>query len=301
MSTSNAEKNKGGQKAWTTAEQREWLTEKLPSYKASRNSQVPADIWPSIFEGWFQKWALGEPDASEVNIAAEVRLKNKKKVSVLLQMRVNTHFGSRNVQQIREWFKNHSRSSASSGPNAGRRPVLDLGGKKTKARKLTVFQAYSKLYYESKVKDAVQAGWADEYLAKNPTHSPTDPIPPPSIAFRNKVTQQLYENESEDVKSEVERKRDGTGTEEPVEHVGESDDDQERERVRVARQYQSCVFSMYLASVKWPLTSQDSGIDSLNVTISKALDEIYTQTGLIGTLMLAGLEPSQGGNIAVFE
>ena len=44
-----------------------------------------------------------------------------------------------------------------------------------------------------------------------------------------------------------------------------------------------------------------SNIDNLNRTISKALAEIETKTGLIGTILLAGPEPSQGGNISIFE
>ena len=89
-----ADKNKGSQKAWTTAEQREWLTAQLPSYRASRSGPLPRDIWPSIYEGWFEKWPLGEADASEMDISNEVRLKKKRAVSSLLLTSSETHCNS---------------------------------------------------------------------------------------------------------------------------------------------------------------------------------------------------------------
>ena len=35
--------------------------------------------------------------------------------------------------------------------------------------------------------------------------------------------------------------------------------------------------------------------------MSTVLDEVFQKTGLIGTILLGGPDPSQGGNITVFE
>jgi hypothetical protein len=49
------------------------------------------------------------------------------------------------------------------------------------------------------------------------------------------------------------------------------------------------------------LTYTHSNIEALGRTIFKALAEVQNQTGLIGTVLLGGPEPAQGGNITVFE
>ena len=80
---STTAKNKGGQKPWTTEEQKAWLTALIPDYLASRGSSAPGDFWPGLFEDWFQTWPLGEANAmeKEAGVTDQFRLKERKKVS----------------------------------------------------------------------------------------------------------------------------------------------------------------------------------------------------------------------------
>lgn len=80
MSTSD--KNKGGQKAWTTNEQKDWLTNRLPSYVASRASDSPSDFWAGVFEGWFENWPISGADEGDAAAkSSEEQAKKKKAVS----------------------------------------------------------------------------------------------------------------------------------------------------------------------------------------------------------------------------
>ena len=66
-------------------------------------------------------------------------------------------------------------------------------------------QAYSKLYYEKKLKAIVESGWEaarrdhpdnDAYKGKAPT-----------LAFRNSRIEEIFENEAHEIKNEVEEYR----------------------------------------------------------------------------------------------
>jgi hypothetical protein len=77
---SKAEKNKGGVKAWTSDEQKDWLTSMLPSYIASRASDSPSDFWDRLFEDWFEKWPIDATKEGDA-ISSEEKAKRKKMVS----------------------------------------------------------------------------------------------------------------------------------------------------------------------------------------------------------------------------
>jgi hypothetical protein len=108
---------------------------------------------------------------------------------------------------------------------------------------LTTWQAYSKLYYDSKLKDIVNNRWKRGYLAANPDHDPKDPIPPATLKFRNTVTQEVFLLEPTDVKQRVEEERERLGNDQSTE-VGDDDglDQHERERIKNAQQYQTYVY-----------------------------------------------------------
>jgi hypothetical protein len=76
-------KNRGGQKAWTTEEQKAWLTALIPDYLASRSSSAPGDFWMGLLEDWFKLWPLGEANTKEkeAGVTDQAQLKFKKKVS----------------------------------------------------------------------------------------------------------------------------------------------------------------------------------------------------------------------------
>ena len=145
---------------------------------------------------------------------------------------------------MKDWFKNHSRASASSGE--GRRSLLDLRAKRH--RKLSLLQAYSKLYYDSKVKLIVEERWKEEhvdYMRKNPNLTASARIPP--LKFRNEVTQEMLDDESAEVKREVELEQRRSGQEESTEPAGANtpeldQNEDEIQRIKKMRQYQTYVY-----------------------------------------------------------
>jgi hypothetical protein len=81
---------------------------------------------------------------------------------------------------------------------------------------------YYHLYYEEKIKDVLKDRWLserhleDDYNADKPSDHPT-------MKFRNQVTRDLYDAESDDVKEEVEKHRNGEATEEEEEEEEEEE------------------------------------------------------------------------------
>jgi len=98
-----------------------------------------------------------------------------------------------------------------------------------------MMQAYSKLFYESKLKDVVMERWKEEYLSLNPKHDSRNPIPHPELKFRNQVTLDLFEEEPDDVKAQVEAERERSGQEESTD---EDLEPEEQRRIKTAKQYQ---------------------------------------------------------------
>jgi hypothetical protein len=86
MSTS--EKSKGGQKPWTTDEQKTWLTAQLPAYVASRGTESPSDFWAGVFETWFDKWPIHGIEDGE-GLSVQEQGKKKKVVSEIERLKVH--------------------------------------------------------------------------------------------------------------------------------------------------------------------------------------------------------------------
>ena len=82
---SQAGKNRGGQKAWTTNDQREWLTSKLADFQNARNNAKQGDFWTALFEEWFEKWPLGQPGDGLAQLADDMDAGIKRKVSQVSQ------------------------------------------------------------------------------------------------------------------------------------------------------------------------------------------------------------------------
>ena len=155
----------------------------------------------------------------------------------------------------------------------------------------------------------VEERWEKKYLEKNPQHKPGDKIPHWRIPFQNAILHELWNAEPEDVKNDVRRQfgsndDDSEGeleSAEPDEAEEDRDgsDRAELERVERLKSYQRCVSPIY----KHPYANDphSSNIEALNDTMMTALREIERKTGFIGTVLLAGPEPAQGGNITVVE
>jgi hypothetical protein len=96
------------------------------------------------------------------------------------------------LQRVYWWFHNHTRGS-SGGTDA--RNTLKLS---TKSRTLQPFQAYSRLYYEIKLKDVINVEF-EEHTKTVPKHEQKT-----RFVFSTALTKTLYEAETEEVKKEVE-------------------------------------------------------------------------------------------------
>src|SRR5262245_44798782 len=147
-------------------------------------------------------------------------------------------------QRIKQWFNNNSRAAT---PSQGRKALFNLNAKPRK--KLPAFQAYQKLYDE-KIKSVVQREWPIEWK-NSPSFSEDQKVPPPSIAFQNKIATKLLAEESEEIKQEVEKYRESRG--EYVEDVDDETGDEEKERVAKAKAFQRCA-SFFRAHMPYLLT-----------------------------------------------
>lgn len=94
-------------------------------------------------------------------------------------------------------------------------------------------QAYSRLYYSKKLKTIVDAKWT-QYIAKNPHLKSRNGE---ALRHRNCVLAELLNAETDEVKAEVERRREeGLFSEdEDVDHDDDAVDGKERQRRATAR------------------------------------------------------------------
>jgi hypothetical protein len=113
------------------------------------------------------------------------------------------------MKRIKQWFNNHTRAG---GASETRIKVLDLTGRKPK--KLQPTQAYSRLYYDKKLKPAIADAWAKHIL-----DMPADKLKRPNLRFRNKVIKEMWLEEPEHVQEEVEKYREELSIEEEEEDL----------------------------------------------------------------------------------
>jgi hypothetical protein len=101
------------------------------------------------------------------------------------------------------------------------RKPLNLSKRPT--RKLSTVQAYSRLYYEKKLKVVTDARW-EQYIAENPEMKTKKGE---QLRHRNEVLKELLEAETDDVKAEVEKRREEgiTSDDELIESEDDGDND----------------------------------------------------------------------------
>jgi hypothetical protein len=103
-------------------------------------------------------------------------------------------------QNIKVWFNNHGRETSGKTKNAN---LLDLS-KRPKKTKLQSWQAYSRLYFDDRVKSTFYErlkGYEMELEAGTISKMPK------RLGVLRKVTTEKLEGESDEVKAEVERYR----------------------------------------------------------------------------------------------
>ena len=111
-------------------------------------------------------------------------------------------------------------------------------------RKLSSTQAYTKLYYASKLKPVVDKAW-ERHVAENPG---VEGRRGEQLGHQNKLLAKLLSEETEEVKQKVEQRREegiasNGGTPEP-EGAVESTSDREKQRRTKAYAFQKYVLSL---------------------------------------------------------
>jgi hypothetical protein len=86
----NDNSQKTGRKGWTTEEQFAYLSSLIPSYLEAQAKKKVPDLWPGIFEGWFQRWPLVPPSDKDIaaGLGGDARYKATKLVSENLCLRI---------------------------------------------------------------------------------------------------------------------------------------------------------------------------------------------------------------------
>jgi hypothetical protein len=216
------QKKKRGAPTWTTEDQEAWLEQKKPEYiQAQQDGHAGiSNFWKASWDDWFERWPLASESVDETE--ADPAKRKRDEVSAVKTVRICSSSGT-NVahhngnQRVQAWFNNHTRGSKS---GYGRKKVLDLSKKKSK--KLPSYQAYQQLYYEEKIKDIVEKRW-DEHLRSQPGYD-EDSVPQvPSLAFRNRITRELFADESDEVKDKVEAHRNEEATDDYDELLDDMD------------------------------------------------------------------------------
>ena len=94
---------------------------------------------------------------------------------------------------MKQWINNHTRKTSSGD---GKLKPLDLSGKKKK--RWQPYQAYSHLYYKRRLRSIITNAYI-EYLVEVPDGEEADSL----FKFRNRALRSMLENETSEVKAEV--------------------------------------------------------------------------------------------------
>jgi hypothetical protein len=96
-------------------------------------------------------------------------------------------------QRLKQWINNHTRKTLS---GEGKLKLLDLSSKGT--RRWQPYQAYSRLYYDAKLRPIITNAYI-EYCKGLPDSE----VPVSLFIFRNRELRAMLENETSKVKEEV--------------------------------------------------------------------------------------------------
>jgi hypothetical protein len=133
-------------------------------------------------------------------------------------------------QNIKTWFNNHGRETSGKSKNA---KLLDLGSRPKKTRKLQLWQAYSRLYFDDRVKSTFHERlkvYQMEFEAGTISKMPK------RLGVLRKVTIEKLEGESDEVKAEVERYRQQHDDEMPDDSLDTLDSSEEASNSEAAKE-----------------------------------------------------------------
>jgi hypothetical protein len=137
---------------------------------------------------------------------------------------------------VKDWFNNHTRDSSS---GKGKTKLLNLRLKKSK--KLPDWQAYSRLYYDEKLKHLVEEEWPAEregFLVRKKEGEKVKEAPEAApLWFRNRIAMRVFKDETREVKEKVEKYiQSRLGDAADVE-IDENVDEEEAKRIAKAKAY----------------------------------------------------------------
>ena len=137
-----------GQKPWTTNEQANWLKERKKAFVDAQVNKTTRAFFNSTTKAFVQKWPVGEPTVEE--IAEEGGLEEAQNARQVAQRTVSTHARSvcrrklTHLQQIKYWFRNHTRMQ--SGTKATKVSTATLLLTHKKVQMMFLYQAYMHLH-----------------------------------------------------------------------------------------------------------------------------------------------------------
>ncbi|KAH9983828.1 hypothetical protein BJV77DRAFT_1072601 [Russula vinacea] len=229
-------------------------------------------------------------------------------------------------KRVKNWFKNHTRPSTLQGP---RKRLFVF--KRCDSRKLSDAQRFSKLYYVRRYKKLVTKTWQDFYLAHY--ERVKEDVAKVDATERDKVVRDsIREDLRAGVLDSVPTK--ALGAEEDVEDedITENDEDQEerggqgtgtRTRTRdpqasplASRSQRNAVEEHKMKEDGEEMDDSDNEVEvgdgdkrvkrlnrllsrrsAMEYTVIRLLDQIFKETGFVGTVCLAGPDPHKGGKM----
>ncbi|KAF9489141.1 hypothetical protein BDN71DRAFT_1531505, partial [Pleurotus eryngii] len=293
--------------------QKTFLTYHLPDYKTAFLNNVLADFWPSFFVKWFNRWPAGESSHSFVEEQLRGWMSTNSKwlptapqkeflkglipdYKSAQENKALNNFWSRLFadwfhhwaptaiapqglveKKLKAWFNNHGRVMATT------RQVLNLNATVKRTRRPSEPQAFCHLYWDRPVEkdgstlaQVVNRGWVIEWK-NNKKYNPKKARPPPSLSYLNSVSTDYYArmpHVHKEILDYLAQKKNKDGASEDKEQEAEEED------VARAREYAEAI-----------------GI--LPASLDRATQQIWEKAGLMTLTIVAGPNPSQGGNLMV--
>ena len=189
---------------WTTGEQRIWLEERIPAFLEAQQADTLANVFfPDLYDEWPKLYPTQPPTAEELekaggNLEKANKQGKKKMENVSFQYIIIKRCGHLLIyiqKRLAQWF--HNITCAQSA--GGKRGVIKI--KKT-TRLVPAWQTYINLYYDEKLKPLVEKAYADHLASLEEGKSPK-----PKVVIIGEVAQAMLEDESDEIKDEIENHR----------------------------------------------------------------------------------------------
>lgn len=182
---------------WTDDDRKDFLTANLPAYEAAQERKTTRQFMATLHENYFAQF----PQPDEALMLAERKVRQTRSISS------HNYLLQTCAQQVSSWMNNHS---GGRGKNNGAllratrvnfRELLRGALDEKRRQKLQATQAYSELYWASKLKAVILAEWKQK--VKDEPDLPKTRY----IAYMNLRVRQLYAAETDAIKAEVEHYR----------------------------------------------------------------------------------------------